>query len=162
MAKKITGKYLAKNTANGSYADITTLFDGVVVLAVEGFDSLGKALNVYSAQWIDSQTEDFLITTRDENDNPVVIRENVAIKVVFAVSQRYADTTIDPQGVYDSFLAYLTGSDVWIASRYFGKQVHCFAQDKVDPKTVKLHRGGNSYLLGEITLHTLEKPTIFN
>ena len=154
MAKKITNKYFVKNTANGSFADVTTLFDGVNILAVEGFDAKGKALNVYVEQWIDGIT-DFMITS----NNGQIVRENVSIKVVFAVGQRYANATIDTQTVYDSFVDYMTNTDVWIKSAYVDKQVHCVCVDKVEPKTIKLHRGGNSYILGEIQLNTLEPPT---
>ena len=154
MAKKITNKYFVKNTANGSFADVTTLFDGVNILAVEGFDAKGKALNVYIEQWIDGGT-DFMITS----NNGQIVRENVSIKVVFVVGQRYANSTIDTQTVYDSFVDYMTNTDVWIKSMYFGKQVHCVAIDKVEPKTVKLKRGANEYILGEIPLQTLGAPT---
>ena len=155
MAKKITNKYFVKNTANGSFADVTTLFDGVNILAVEGFDSRGKALNVYVEQRITGGT-DFMITS----NNGQIVRENVDIKVVFIVGQRYADTTIDTQSVYDSFVDYMTNTDVWVKSSYVGKQVHCVATEKVEPKTIKLHRGGNTYILGEVQLHCLEVPTI--
>ena len=154
MAKKITNKYFVKNAANGSFADVTTLFDGVNVLAVEGLDAKGKALNVYIEQWIDGGT-DFMITS----NNGQIVRENVSIKVVFVVGQRYANSTIDTQTVYDSFVDYMTNTDVWIKSMYFGKQVHCVAIDKVEPKTVKLKRGVNEYILGEIPLQTLGAPT---
>ena len=154
MAKKITNKYLVKNTANSSFADVTTLFDGVNILAVEGFDSRGKALNVYIEQWVTGDT-DFMITSNSGQ----IVRENVSIKVVFVVGQRYANSTINTQTVYDSFVDYMTNTDVWIKSMYFGKQVHCVAIDKVEPKTVKLKRGANEYILGEIPLQTLGAPT---
>lgn len=154
MAKKITNKYFVKNTANGSFVDVTTLFDGVDILAVEGFDAKGKALNVYIAQWLDGGT-DFMITS----NNGQIVRENVDIKVVFIVGQRYANSTIDTQSVYDAFVDYMTNTDVWIKSVYVGKQVHCVSIDKFEPKTVRLNRGGNSYILGEIQLNTLEPPT---
>ena len=162
MAKKNAGKYYLKNTSNGTYSDVTTLFDGVNILAVNNLDGIGKSVNVYKAQWVNSQTEDFLITTTDNNNNPVVVRENVDIVVVFAVSGRYANAVIDAQTVYDNFVSYMTNSDVWIGSTYVGKQVHCFAFNKFEPKTIKLQRGNNSYILGEITLHTLDKPTTFS
>ena len=154
MAKKITNKYFVKNSANGSFADATTLFDGVNILAVEGLDSRGKALNVYIEQWITGDT-DFMITS----NNGQIVRENVDIKVVFIVGQRYANETIDTQAVYDSFMDYMTNTDVWVRSSYVGKQVHCVATDKVEPKTIKLHRGGNTYILGEIQLHCIEYPS---
>lgn len=154
MAKKITDKYFVKNSANDSFVDVTTHFDGVNVLAVDGLDSRGKALNVYIEQWITGGT-DFMITS----NNGQIVRENVDIKVVFIVGQRYANETIDTQEVYDSFVDYMTNTDVWIKSSYVGKQVHCACIDKVEPNTIKLHRGGNSYILGEIQLNTLETPT---
>ena len=154
MAKKITNKYFVKNTTNGSFTDVTTLFDGVNILAVEGFDARGKALNVYVEQWIDGGT-DFMITS----NNGQIVRENVDIKVVFIVGQRYANSTINTQTVYDSFVDYMTNTDVWIKSTYVGKQVHCVATDKIEPKTIKLHRGSDSYILGEIQLNTLESSS---
>ena len=154
MAKKNSGKYYLKNTAAGSYADVTTLYDGVNILSVEGFNARGKSLNVYIEQWITGGT-DFMITS----NNGVIVRENVDISVVFAVGQRYASTTIDTQTVYDNFVNYMTNTDVWIKSTYVGKQVHCVATDKFEPEKVKLKRGNDSYILGKITLKTLEKPT---
>jgi hypothetical protein len=154
MAKKISNKYFVKNSIGGSFTDVTTLFDGVSILAVDGLDSKGKSLNVYCEQWITGGT-DFMITS----NNGQIVRENVDIKVVFIVGQRYANATIDTQNVYDSFVDYMTNTDVWVKSSYVGKQVHCVCIDKVEPKTIKLHRGGNSYILGEIQLNTLESPT---
>ena len=57
-------RYFVKNTANGSFTDIATLFDGVAVLMLTGLSSKGKPVNIYSEQWVNEQEEDFLITTR--------------------------------------------------------------------------------------------------
>lgn len=154
MAKQIKNKYFVKNTINGNFTDVTNLFQGVNILAVEGFNARGKSINTYVEQWVTGGT-DFMITS----NNGQIVRENVDIKVVFIVGQRYANETIDTQEVYDSFVDYMTNTDVWIKSSYVGKQVHCACIDKVEPKTIKLHRGGNSYILGEIQLNTLETPT---
>ena len=153
MAKQIKNKYFVKNSANGSFVDVTTLFDGVSILAIEGLDSRGKALNVYIEQWITGGT-DFMITS----NNGQIVRENVDVKVVFIVGQRYSNTTINTQSVYDSFVDYMTNTDVWVKSSYVGKQVHCACIEKIEPKTIKLHRGGDTYILGEIQLRTLESP----
>lgn len=161
MAKKLSAKYYLKNTAAGTFSDVTTLYDGVNILQVSGFDERGKAINVYNEQWVNSQVEDFLITTLDTNNQPVIIRENVNLKVVFVVGQRYANSTINTQTVYDNFVNYMTNTDMWIASKFYGKQVHCVALDKVEPKSVKLKRGSSTYILGELTLHTLEKPSAY-
>lgn len=161
MSSNLQKKYWVKNTSDGSFVDVTYLFEGVNILSVQNFDKRGKAVNVYKEQWVDSQTEDFLITTTDENQNPVIIRENVDLKLVFIVGQRYSSTTIDVQTVYDAFVDYMTNTDIWVGSTYVGKHVHCVCLEGVEPQTVKLQRGGNTYILGEITLHTLEKPSSF-
>lgn len=154
MAKNLKNCYFVKNAASGTFQDVTSLFNGVSILAVEGFDSIGKSLNTYMEQWVDGSV-DFMIA----GNNGVIARENVDVKVVFIVGQRYASTTIDTQTVYDTFVAYMTNTDVWVKSTYVGKQAHCVASDKFDPKTIKLHRGGDSYILGELTLKCLEKPS---
>lgn len=155
-------KYFVKNTENGSFTDITTLFDGVAVLKVTGLLAKGKPVNIYTAKWINEQGEDFLITTLDGNNNPVVIRENVDIELTFIVRKKYATTQtgFDVQTVHDNFVAYMTNSDVWVKSAYLGnKYVHCVCLKEYKPTTVSLMRGDNSYIIGTITLHALDAPT---
>ena len=156
-----SNRYFVKNTSDGVFTDITTLFDGVAVLKVDGMLAKGKPVNIYTAQWINSQEEDFLITTLDEHDNPVVIRENVDLEITFIVRQKYATGTINVQSVHDNFVDYMTGSDVWIKSSYLGnKYVHCVCLKEYKPTTIMLERGANSYIMGTLTLHTLEAPKI--
>ena len=123
----------------------------------------GKPVNIYTAQWVNSQQEDFMITTFDNQNNPVVIRENVDIDITFIVRKKYAatQTNFDVQAVHDSFVDYMTNSDVWIKSGYLGnKYVHCVCLKEYKPTTVKLGRGDNSYIIGTITLHALDAPAI--
>ena len=153
-------RYFVKNTEEGTFQDITVLFDGVAVLKVDGMLAKGKPVNIYTAQWIDSQKEDFMITTLDDNDNPVVIRENVDIEITFIVRQKYANLVIDVQDVHDRFVEYMTGSDVWLKSAYLGNRyVHCVCLYEYKPTTVHLQRGGDSYIMGTLKLHTLNTPT---
>ena len=160
MANNSSGRYFVKNTSNGTFADITTLFDGVAVLKLDGMLAKGKPINIFTQQWLSNQKEDFLITTLDEHDNPVVIRENVNIELTFIVRQKYASTTIDVQTVHDNFVAYMTNSDVWLKSAYLGnKYVHCVCLNEYKPTTINLERGANSYIMGTITLHALDAPT---
>lgn len=155
-----SNRFFAKNTESGTFQDITTMFDGVAVLKLDGMLAKGEPVNVYTAQWIDSQQEDFMITTLDDNDNPVVIRKNVDLELTFIVRQKYATGTIDVQTVHDNFVDYITGSDVWLKSSYVGnKYVHCVCLKEYKPTTVKLGRGDNSYIMGTITLHCLDAPT---
>lgn len=155
MAKKLLQKYYVKSSQANSYSDVTTLFNGVNILSVAGLDDIGKAVNVYNEQWITSDQEDFLVTT----NNGVIVRENTNIKVTFIVGRRYANSAIDVQTVYDSFISFMTSKDLWIASTYIGKETHCVALDGFEPKTIKYHRGVDTYILGEITLHQLSKPS---
>lgn len=160
MANKSSGRYYAKNTENGTFEDITTLFDGVAVLKVDGFNAKGKPINIFTQQWLSNQKEDFLITTLDDNNNTIVIRENVDLEITFIVRQKYATGTIDVQTVHDNFVDYITGSDVWLKSSYVGnKYVHCVCLKEYKPTTVKLGRGDSSYMMGTITLHCLDAPT---
>lgn len=158
MASSTLGKYKIKNTSAGEWVNPPA---GVHILNVDGFDSLGKALNVYIEQWMDGSV-DFEIAMMDgDNSTPVIVRENVDITVVFIVGQRYTETQIDTQTQYDAFVSYMTSTDVWIASTYTNKKVHCVCIDGVSPRTVKLKRGNNSYILGEIKLKALEKPSTY-
>jgi len=160
MAQDLRQVYFAKNTENGSFQDLTTLFDGVRVLKIDGMMSQGKPVNIYTAQWTDEQEEDFLITTI-KNGVPVVIRENVNIEITFIVRQKYATNTINVQQVHDAFVSYMTSTDVWIKSAYVGnKYVHCVCLNDYKPTTVKLGRGDSSWIMGTITLHTLDAPQI--
>ena len=152
-------RFFVKNTQSGTFQDITTMFDGVAVLKLDGMLAKGEPVNVYTAQWIDSQQEDFMITTLDGNDNPVVVRKNVDLELTFIVRQKYATGTIDVQTVHDDFVDYITGSDIWLKSSYVGnKYVHCVCLKEYKPTTVKLGRGDNSYIMGTITLHCLDAP----
>ena len=155
-----SNRFFAKNTESGTFQDITTMFDGVAVLKLDGMLAKGEPVNVYTAQWIDSQQEDFMITTLDGSDNPVVVRKNVDLELTFIVRQKYATGTIDVQTVHDNFVDYITGSDVWLKSSYIGnKYVHCVCLKEYKPTMVKLGRGDNSYIMGTITLHCLDAPT---
>ena len=160
-----TGKYFAKNSESGTFVDLTTSYNGLAILKVDGFLKKGRPVNIYTAQWIDSQAEDFLITTLDSNDNPIVVRENVDLEITFIIRQKYASgaTAIDVQAVHDNFIGFMTNTDVWIKSAYMGnKYAHCVCLKEYKPTTVKLMRGDNSYIMGTITLHTLDAPTTAN
>lgn len=157
-----SGKYYVKNTESGSFTDITTMFDGVAVLQLTGLLGKGAPINIYTAQWNDSQTEDFLITTLGSNDNPVVIRENVDIELTFIIRKKYAasQSGFNPLTVHDAFIAYMTNSDVWLKTAYLGnKYVHCVCLKEYKPTTINLNRGDNSFIMGTITLHALSAPT---
>jgi hypothetical protein len=155
-----SNRYYVKNTENGTFQDITTMFNGVAVLKISGFLDKGKPVNIYTEQWIDNQEEDFLITTT-ENNVPVVIRENTDLELTFIIRQKYATSTINLMTVHDNFINYMTGSDVWLKSAYVGnKYVHCVCLKEYNPTAINLERGDKSYIMGTITMHTLNSPTV--
>lgn len=152
--------YFTKKSESASWEDITSKFDGVRILKMDGLLAKGKPINIFTQQWMSNQKEDFLITTLDGNDNPVVIRENVDIEVTFAVRRKYANSAIDVMSVHNAFVSYMTGSDVWIKSSYVGnKYVHCVCLNDYKPTIIKLNRGDSSFAMGTIVLHCLDAPS---
>ena len=149
--------YYIKNQSQGNFQDVATAFSGVRILSVTGVAAKGKAVNVYNEQWMDSQTEDFMITT----NNGTVIRENVDIEVTFIVHQRYSNSTIDVKTRHDQFVNFMTNTDVWIKTSYQNNVIaHCVCIDAYEPTTMKLKRDNNAnYALGTIKLHCLETIT---
>lgn len=146
--------YYVKNTQNGSFQDVATKFQGVRILSVTGVAAKGKAVNVYHEQWMDSETEDFMITT----NNGTIIRENVDIEVTFLVRQQYATSVIDVKTQHDNFVKFMTDKDVWIRTSYQNNVIaHCVCLDGYEPTTMKLKRDVNAnYALGTIKLHCIE------
>ncbi len=162
MSKDLRNVYFVKKSSDDVFYDVTSLFDGVRILKMEGFLAKGKPVNIYTAQWVNQQEEDFLITTIDEKtQKPMVIRENVDIDITFIVRQKYANKGIDVQQVHDAFVAYMTNSDVWIKTAYVnGATAHCVCLKDYKPTTIKLQRGDNSWAMGTITLHALDVANI--
>ena len=155
--------YFTKNSESASWEDITSKFDGVRILKIDGFLAKGKPINIFTQQWLANQEEDFLITTLDENNHPVVIRENVDIELTFIVRKKYATNqeNFDVLAKHDAFVDYMTNTDVWLKSAYMGnKYVHCVCEKEYKPTAIMLNRGDNSYMTGTITLHTLDAPKV--
>ena len=149
--------YYIKNSEAGNFQDVASRFQGVRILSITGVAAKGKAVNVYNEQWMDSETEDFMITT----NNGTIIRENVDIEVTFIVHQRYAALPIDVKTSHDAFVNFMTRKDVWIRTEYQnGVIAHCVCLDGYEPTTMKLKRDSNAnYALGTIKLHCIETIT---
>lgn len=158
----LRNKYLLKNTSDGTFQDVTTLFNGVRILSIDGMNQKGKTKNVYTEDWEYNQAEDFDIVMQDSSDTKVIIRENTDITITFAVRQKYVrgNTTIDVRNVHDNFVNYMTNTDVWVKSLYTNKNVHCVCLSEYKPTMMKLHRGNNSFALGTLTMHCLDKPSV--
>jgi hypothetical protein len=151
------GKYFIKRASGDTYTDITTMFDGVAVLSLDGMGGVGDSLNVFTQQWVESQTEDFKIT-KQESGSDVIIRKNVDITLTFAVGRRYTNKLISERLVYDAFVDYVTNGDFYIKSVYANKEAHVICLKGFKPTAVKLNRGWGSYIMATIELHTLDNP----
>lgn len=157
-ANDLKGIYYIKNTEEGDFSDITTLVNGVRVLKIDGFMAKGAPKNVYTASWEYEDDEDFAIVMQDSEDEKRIIRECVDIELTFIVRQKYANGTIDVRTQHKTFVDYLTNTDVWIKSGYHNDAVaHCVCLQEYKPTTEKYKRGTNSYVMGTITLHCIEK-----
>ena len=148
------GTYFVRKSSGDEWEDITTKFKGVAVLKLEGLLERGDSVNVYTAQWVDEQEEDFLVA------GDSVIRKNVDITLTFLVKQRYSPYAINVQTVHDTFVDYMTSGKLYLKTSYLGGlYVKCVCTKAYKPTTVKLQRGSDSYIMGTITLHALDKPT---
>ena len=159
MINDLTNKYFVRK-GSGTWFDVTSMFNGVRVLKVSGFLKRGKPVNIYTAQWVNEQEEDFMVT-KVVNGTPVVVRENIDLELTFVVRQKYATNTIDVMQVHENFVNYMTSGDVWVKSSYVGNLcAHCVALEEYEPTVVKLQRGEDSWVLGTLRLHTLNKPAV--
>ena len=158
---ELRDKYFVRKSVNDAWEDITTKFDGVKVLSITDFNTRGKSVNIYNAQWITelTQNEDYAVGTEDGQGNPVVLRENIDISITFIVGNKYATNAIDVVQVHDAFVDYITDGALYIKSKYTNKEVRCVCLDEYKPTTEKLQRGNNSWIMGTLKLHTLAKPS---
>lgn len=162
MVQDLKDAYFVKNTESGTFTDVTTLFQGVRILKVDGLGSKGESKNVFTQEWVNSETEDMMIVMETDEEPKRILRKNVDIEVTFVVRQKYASTVIDVQTQHDLFVDYMTNTDIWIKSNYMGdKFVHCVCLKEYKPTVMKLHRGGNSinnhrnWAMGTIQLHCI-------
>lgn len=155
----LTNKYFVKNTPNGNYTDFATLFDGLRILKIDGFMAKGQAKNVYTASWEYEEEEDFAIVMQDDEEPTKIIRECTDIGITFIIKQKYASNTIDVHTQHQLFINYMTNTDVWIRNGYQNNMTaHCVCLKEYQPTTEKYHRGDDSWVLGTISLHMLDKP----
>lgn len=156
MAQDISNKYFVKRGSQ-EFATISQLFTGVRILKVDGFTSTGEAKNIYTESWVNSQTEDYMVTTKKEvqgNMVDVVIRNNVDLEMTFIVGTKYG--AVDVRNAHDAFIAYMTDGELYIKSEYVNRTMRCVCLKEYKPTTIKLQRGNNSYIMGTLVLHTLD------
>ena len=164
------------HSSDGTIWDDFTNKSGVRVLSIEGLDEIGDAVNVYTEQWVDSEIEDYMCTTKKTVQGTTidaVVRKNVDINLTFIVSQRYTDTHIDIQQTYDDMIATLCYSGaIYLKSTYVNKIAYVVCLKAVKPTVVRLQRGEyrtneqnqvkrwdiDSYIMATVTFHCLKPP----
>ena len=155
----LSNKYFVRRDSEAQWEDITTKFDGLKVLSIEGFGEQGDSVNVYAEQWVNQQGEDFLVTNQDGQGNDVIIRQNVDLQMTIIFSRRYTNNVVDEQSVYNAFVAYLNGGAFYLKSAYPNMQAHVICLKGFKPTTQKLHRNEKSYIMATISLHCLDAQT---
>ena len=156
----LTEKYFHSSDGT-TWVDFTS-HSGVRVLSIDGFGEIGDAVNVYTEQWVDSEIEDYMCTTKKTVQGTTidaVVRKNVDINLTFIVSQRYTNADIDVQQTYDDMIATLCYSGaIYLKSTYVNKMAYVVCLKAVKPTAVKLNRGGDSYIMATVTFHCLKPP----
>lgn len=154
MAASTKDKYYVRRTTSEGWKDISAndMFKGCYILSLDGTNAQGDAVNVFTQQYVDSQSEDYLLVGNN------VIRKNVDLTLTFICGQRYG--ALDTQQVHDDFIDYVTKhGDFYIKSKYTEKEAHVVCLKGYKPTTQKLQRGVmGSYIMGTIELHTLDMP----
>jgi hypothetical protein len=144
----IATKYYVRR-GNQEFATIASLFGGVRILKIEGMTGVGSAKNIYTASWVNSQSEDYMVV------GDSVGRENVDINITFIVSNKYG--AVDVRQQHDAFVAYMTDGELYLKSDYIGRTLLCVCLKDYKPTTEHLKRtGNNDYIIGTITLHALD------
>lgn len=155
----IANEYLVRRGSQ-KFATIASMFNGVRVLKIDGYTKTGEPTNIYTAQWINSQSEDYCVAdkkTEDGVEYDVVFRKNVDIDITFIVADRYTDSTIDVRSAHDAFVAYMTDGALYLKSNYANRTLRCVCLKEYKPTTEKLQRPqGSNYIMGTMTLHALD------
>ena len=153
----IANEYLVKRGSE-SFATIASKFGGVRILKIDGFTSVGKPINIYTAQWVNSQGEDYMVTSQVEISGTTydaIFRENVDLEITFIVGDKYGANDVRQQ--HDAFIAYMTDGALHIKSNYTDRTMRAVCLKEYKPTTIQLKRPqGRNYMMGTLTLHTLD------
>ena len=141
----IANKYYIKKGTD-SYADFTTKWVGLTLLTIDDFNTKGAAKNIYTADWINSNTEDVYIPD-------IVCFKQPDINFTFIVKD-FDSHSVNVQSVHDSFIDYMTTNKVTIKSLYSMKEASFVCLTEYKPTTVHVKRvAGQNYIIGTITMH---------
>lgn len=148
MIKK--GIFFVKDLAksDGSLADLSTKWEGVSFLKVEGLTTKGKPKNIYIQSWTDSDVDDVAIPDK-------VYYEHKDITITFVVSDKEKD--IDVSDTHSNVVEYLCSHKLLIQSSISKLKVTCAGNSEdYTPSVIRLGRTkGLNYILGSIKLNAV-------
>lgn len=148
----ITGRYFAKISGTGEFADLTSTFPGLTILSMDYFGKSGKAKNIYTASWVNSQEEDVNIPDTVYYDNP-------DINISFIVRDS-TETYVDVLSVHDSFISFIKGNRVTLKSLYSMRMADFVCLEEYAPTSAKLGRAqGYNFMTGTIKMHRVGAVT---
>ena len=143
----IPNKYYVKQ-GEEPYTDFTTKWEGLTILKLDNFDKRGKAKNIYTLSWINSNTEDVYIPDTVYFENPDI---NISFKI-----DDFTDHNVDVSAVHDSFIDYMSTHEVMIKSMYLNKEAAFVHLDEYSPTIRKITRAkGENYILGTLNMHRI-------
>ena len=141
----IPNKYYVKQGSE-VYTDFTTKWVGLTILKLDNFDKRGKAKNIYTQSWVNSNTEDVFIPD-------TVYFENPDMSISFKIDD-FSNHGVNVSAVHDSFIEYMSTHKVMIKSLYLNKEATFVHLDEYEPTTKKISRGvGCNYILGTLNMH---------
>ena len=148
----IKNKYLIKQGTE-SYQDFTTKWVGLTLLKIDNFNKDGKAKNIYTQSWINSNNEDVYVPNTVYFEQP---------DVDFTFIIRDSDNhSIDVQTVHNSFITYMRTHKVTIKSLYAMKEADFVCLSDYKPTITNVKRAlGQNYIMGTITMHRVTSSTI--
>jgi hypothetical protein len=151
-------KYYIKRRESDAWRQVEDMFNGLHILNLDGIHGVGESMNVYHEQWIDSESEDFIVTNQIGGED-VVYRANADVKMTFIIASKYqTQQSMNISEVHSSFVNYVCkGGDFYIKSEYNGLSIHVASFAEYAPTSMRLNRGTNSYILGTMTLHLLDE-----
>lgn len=137
-------KYFIR-TDTTKYEDISVMFRGVKVLKIDGILARGKAKNIATQEWINSNALDVYVPAD-------VCFESTDIELSFIVSDfDYPD--LDVKLIHDAFIDYMTKSQIWLKSFHVNEENLYICLSEYKPSDAKLSRAsGANYIMGTLTL----------
>ena len=152
---RITGKYFFKTKETDNWTDFVAYNPYFDILSVKGLDSLGAPMNIFTQQWVNSDSMDVYVPD-------TVHRETNAVEINFIVWNKYSPnaTASTISSNHDMIIKQFVGLTWWFKSLYSFRSCQLICQDVYEPTLVHLRPNGElSYITGTLKL-TKVSPAI--